>query len=134
MISVADFREGGPKSPPHHPWAAPKKPILNRVNCVEQILFVLSAVNSGVSVAPLATVTGSYVNIASVAVGLVFTVSKETAKNIENNERKKTRKTINKMFCQQKVSLRTQTIIFEAIINAEISQEEFLIKENNFVN
>ena len=97
-------------------------------------MFVLSAVNSGVSVAPLATVTGSYVNIASVAVGLVFTVINETAKNIENNEKKKTRKTTNKMFCQQKVSLRTQTIIFEAIINAEISQEEFLIKENNFVN
>ena len=97
-------------------------------------MFVLSAVNSGVSIAPFATVTGSYVNIASETVGLVFTVINETAKNIENNEKKKTRKTTNKMFCQQKVSLRTQTIIFEAIINAEISQEEFLIKENNFVN
>ena len=31
-ICVADFKEGRPKSPPH-PWAAPKKPILNRVKC-----------------------------------------------------------------------------------------------------
>ena len=29
-ICVADFRDGGAKRPPH-PWAAPKKPILNRV-------------------------------------------------------------------------------------------------------
>ena len=28
---MTDFREGGPLWPPH-PWAAPKKPILNRVN------------------------------------------------------------------------------------------------------
>ena len=30
-ICVADFTEGGPKRLPPHPWAAPKKPILNRV-------------------------------------------------------------------------------------------------------
>ena len=30
-ICLADLRERGPKSSPPHPWAAPKKPILNRV-------------------------------------------------------------------------------------------------------
>ena len=30
-ICVKDFREEGPKRHPPHPWAAPKKPILNRV-------------------------------------------------------------------------------------------------------
>ena len=31
-ICVTDFREGGPFCPPSpHPWAAPKRPILNRV-------------------------------------------------------------------------------------------------------
>ena len=31
-IYVTGFREGGPFCSPSHPWAAPKKPILNRVN------------------------------------------------------------------------------------------------------
>ena len=31
-ICVTSFREGGLFGPPPHPWAAPKKPNLNRVN------------------------------------------------------------------------------------------------------
>ena len=35
-ICVTDFREGGPFCPSPHPWAAPKKPILNRVKSAFQ--------------------------------------------------------------------------------------------------
>ena len=31
-ICAADFRQGGQKDPSSHSWAAPKKPILDRVN------------------------------------------------------------------------------------------------------
>ena len=38
-ICMTDFREGGRLfHPPPHPWAAPKKPILNRVKIVAKIL------------------------------------------------------------------------------------------------
>ena len=38
-ICVKNFREGGLFAPPPHPWAAPKKPILNRINLWFNALF-----------------------------------------------------------------------------------------------
>ena len=36
-ICVTDFKEGG-LSAPHHPWAAPKRPMLNRVKSCKKVM------------------------------------------------------------------------------------------------
>ena len=41
-IYVTDFRKGG-RFCPTHPWAAPKKPILNRVQRINRFLFPLKS-------------------------------------------------------------------------------------------
>ena len=39
---MTDFMEGGPFAPPPHPWAAPKKPILNRVKQMVNVLTFIA--------------------------------------------------------------------------------------------
>ena len=43
---MTDFREGGLFAPPPIPWAAPKKPILNRVNANLKITCFISVIEA----------------------------------------------------------------------------------------
>ena len=40
-ICVTDFREGGLFAPSSHPWAAPKKPIPNRIKMISKAIFII---------------------------------------------------------------------------------------------
>ena len=56
-MCVTDFREGGfiPPPPSFHPWAAPKRPILNRVNLSNKVLTEgkIKVIKKGLDFAPI---------------------------------------------------------------------------------
>ena len=67
-ICVADFREGGQKAPPPHPWAAPKTPILNRVkaNYFSDGFIILLYLISSLSLTKSLLIPYAYISIESI--------------------------------------------------------------------
>ena len=97
----------------------------------DKYLIVLSAISGGVSIASFASVIGASVVIASASLSFVFSLTTEiTKKLLKTRENKK--KTHNTFAMLAKVKLNaTESTISKALINNEISHEDFFTATGN---
>ena len=96
-------------------------------NYFDKSLIVLSATNGGISVASFATVTGAPVGIASESFTFAFSVTTGIVKKLlktAKNKKKKYNKIV--MLATSKLDS-IESKIYEALINKEISYEDFEI-------
>ena len=92
----------------------------------DKSLIALSVTTSSISVASFPTITGCSVGIASVSFSLAFSISKGIVKKFlktTRNKKKKHNKTV--MFARSKLNS-IESKISEALINNEISHEDFI--------
>ena len=92
-------------------------------DCIDQALVVLSATSGGVSIISFTSIVGAPVGIASASFTLIFSLTTGIVKkllNITRNKKKKHDKVL--MLAKSKLSS-TETIISQALIDMEISQE-----------
>ena len=92
-------------------------------NYFDKSLIVLSATNGGISVASFATVTGAPVGIAKLAFSVTTGIVKKLLKTAKNKKKK-----YNKIVMLATSKLDSiESKIYEALINKEISYEDFEI-------
>ena len=92
---------------------------------IDKILIVLSAASSGVCIILSASVVGAPVGIASASFTLIFSLTTGIVKkllNITRNKKKKHHKIL--MLAKSKLN-RIETLKSQALIDMEISHEEF---------
>ena len=92
---------------------------------IDKILIVLSATSSGVSIISFTSIVGAPVGIASASLTLIFSLTTGIIKkllNITRNKKKKHDKVL--MLDKSKLSS-IETLISQALIDMEISHEEF---------
>ena len=90
------------------------------------MLIVLSATSSGVSIIPFTSIIGAPVGIASASLTLIFSLTTGIVKkllNITRNTKKKHDKIL--MLAKSKLN-RIETLISQALIDLDISHEEFI--------
>ena len=93
---------------------------------IDKILIVFSATSSGVSVISFTSVAGAPIRIASASLTLIFSVTTGIVKkslNITRNKKKKHDKIL--MLAKSKLN-RIETLISQALIDMDISREEFV--------
>ena len=93
---------------------------------IDKILIVLSATTGGVSIISFTSIIGAPVGIASASFTLIFSLTTGIVKkllNITRNKKKKHDKIL--MFAKSKLN-RVETLISQAIIDMEITHEEFI--------
>ena len=90
-------------------------------------LIVLSATSDSISIASFATVIGTPIGIASASLSLTFSLSTGIVKKLLKTTRNKKKKH-NKitMFARSKLNS-IESKVSEALINSEISREDFMI-------
>ena len=92
---------------------------------IDKILIVLSAASSGVGIISSGSVVGAPVGIASANFTLIFSVTTGKIKNLLNITRNKTKKH-DKILMLAKSKLDSiETLVSQALIDMEISHEEF---------
>ena len=94
-------------------------------NYIDKILIVLSATSSGVCIISSASVVGAPVGIASASFTLIFSLTTGIVKkllNITRNKKKKHDKIL--MLAKSKLDS-IETLVSQALIDMEISHEEF---------
>ena len=92
---------------------------------IDKILIVLSATSSGVSIISFTSVIGAPVGIASASFTLIFSLTTGIVKkllNITRNKKKKHDKIL--MLAKSKLNS-IETLVSQALIDMEISHEEF---------
>ena len=93
----------------------------------DKVFIVLSATTGGVSICSFTSVVGAPVRIASESFALIFYLTTEIVKKliiITKNEKKKP----NKILMLDKSKLNSiKTLISQALIDIEISHEEFIV-------
>ena len=92
---------------------------------IDKILIVLSATSSGVCIISSASVVGAPVGIASASFTLIFSLTTGIVKkllNITRNKKKKHDKIL--MLAKSKLNS-IETLVSQALIDMEISHEEF---------
>ena len=92
---------------------------------IDKILIVLSATSSGVSIVSFTSIVGAPVGIASASLTLIFSLTTGIVKkllNITRNKKKKHDKIL--MLAKSKLSS-IETLVSQALIDMEISHEEF---------
>ena len=92
---------------------------------IDKILIVLSATSSGVSIILFTSIVGAPVGIASASLTLFFSLTTGIVKkllNITRNKKKKHDKIL--MLAKSKLSS-IETLVSQALIDMEISHEEF---------
>ena len=92
---------------------------------IDKILIVLSATSSGVCIISSASVVGAPVGIASASFTLIFSLTTGIVKkllNITRNKKKKHDKIL--MLAKSKLDS-IETLVSQALIDMEISHEEF---------
>ena len=92
---------------------------------IDKILIVLSATSSGVSIISFTSIIGAPVGIASASFTLIFSLTTGIIKkllSITRNKKKKHDKIL--MLAKSKID-RIETLISQALIDMEISHEEF---------
>ena len=98
---------------------------VTRFDYIDKILIVLSATSSGVCIISSASVVGAPVGIASASFTLIFSLTTEIIKKLLSITRKKKKK-CDKILILAKSKLDSiETLVFQAIIDMEISHEEF---------
>ena len=93
---------------------------------IDKILIVLSATTGGVSICSFTSVVGAPVGIASASFTLIFSLTTGIVKkllNITRNKKKKHDKIL--MLAKSKLSS-IETLVSQALIDMEISHEEFI--------
>ena len=93
---------------------------------IEKILIVLSATTGGVSICSFTSIVGAPVGIASASFTLIFSLTTGIVKkllNITRNKKKKHDKIL--MLAKSKLNS-IETLISQALIDMEISHEEFI--------
>ena len=93
---------------------------------IDKILIVLSATSSGVSIISFTSIVGAPVGIASASFTLIFSLTTGIVKkllNITRNKKKKHDKIL--MLAKSKLNI-IETLISQALIDMEISHEEFI--------
>ena len=93
---------------------------------IDQALIVLSATSSGVSIISFTSIVGAPVGIASASFTLIFSLTTGIVKkllNITRNKKKKHDKIL--MLAKSKLNS-IETLISQALIDLEISNEEFI--------
>ena len=93
---------------------------------IDKLLIVLSATSSGVSILSFTSIVGAPVGIASANFTLIFSLTTATTKKLLNITRKKKEKH-DKIIMLAKSKLNSiETLISQALIDMEISHEEFI--------
>ena len=93
---------------------------------IDKILIVLNATNRGVSICLFTSVVGAPVGIASASFTLIFSLATEIGKKLLSITRNKKKKH-DKIFMLAKSKLNSiKTLISQALIDMEISHEEFV--------
>ena len=93
---------------------------------IDQALIVLSTTSGGVSIILFTSIVGAPVGIASVSLTLIFYLTTEMVKTLLNITRKKKKKH-DKILMLAKSKLNSiETLISQALIDMEISHEEFI--------
>ena len=93
---------------------------------IDKILIVLSATTGGVSICSFTSIVGAPVGIASASFTLIFSLTTGIVKkllNITRNKKKKHDKIL--MLAKSKLNS-IETLISQALIDMEISHEEFI--------
>ena len=92
---------------------------------IDKILIVLSATSSGVSIISFTSIVGAPVGIASASLTLFFSLTTGITKlqNITRNKKKRHDKIL--MLAKSKLNS-IKTLISQALIDMEISHEEFI--------
>ena len=93
---------------------------------IDQALIVLSATSGGVSIISFTSIIGAPVGIASASFTLIFSLTTGIVKkllNITRNKKKKHDKIL--MLAKSKLNS-IETLISQALIDMEISHEEFI--------
>ena len=93
---------------------------------INEALIVLSATSDGVSIISFTSIIRALVGIASASLTLFFSLTKRIVKkllNMTRNKKKKHDKIL--MLAKNKLSS-TETLISQALIDMEISHEEFI--------
>ena len=92
---------------------------------IDKILIVLSATTGGVSIISFVSVVGAPVGIASASFTLIFSLTTGITKKILSKARNK-KKRQDKILTLAKSKLDSiETLVFQALIDMEISREEF---------
>ena len=100
----------------------------------DKSLIILSVTTGSISVASFATVTGAPVGIVSVSFSLAFFIFTGIVKKLLKTTRNKKKKH-NKIFMLTRSKLNSiESKIFEALINNEISHEDFMTTINEEKN
>ena len=100
---------------------------------IDKILIVLSATTGGVSIISFTSIIGAPVGIASASFTLIFSLTTGIVKKLLSTTRNKKKKH-DKMFMLAKSKLNSiETLISQALIDMEISHEEFvtILKEKD---
>ena len=93
---------------------------------IDQVLIVLSAESGGVSIISFTSIVGAPVGIASASLTLIFSLTTGIVKKLLNITRKKKKKH-DKILMLAKSKLNSiETLISQALIDMEISHEEFI--------
>ena len=93
---------------------------------IDKILIVLSAISGGVSIISFASIVGAPVGIASASFTLIFSLTTGIIKKLLSITRNKKKKH-DKIFMLAKSKLNSiETLISQALIDMEISHEEFI--------
>ena len=100
----------------------------------DKLLIILSVTTGSISVASFATVTGAPVGIVSESFSLAFSIFTGIVKKLLKTTRNKKKKH-NKIFMLARSKLNSiESKIFEALINNEISHEDFMTTINEEKN
>ena len=95
-------------------------------DCIDKVLIVLSATSSGVSIISFTSIIGAPVGIASASFTLIFSLTTGIVKKLLSITRNKKNKH-DKIFMLAKSKLNSiETLISQALIDMEISHEEFV--------
>ena len=93
---------------------------------MDKILIVLSTTSGGVSIISFTTVTGARVGIASTSCTLIFSLTAGLIKKLLSITRNKKKKH-DKILVLAKSKLNSiESLVFQALIDVEISLEEFI--------
>ena len=93
---------------------------------IDKMLIVLSAASGGVSIISFASITGAPVGIESASLTLIFSQTAGIIKKLLNITRKKKKKQ-DKILMLAKSKLNSiETLISQALIDLDISHEEFI--------
>ena len=94
--------------------------------CFDKFLIVLSATSGSISIASFATIIGTSVGIASASLSLAFSLSTGVVKKLLKTMRDKKKKH-NKIIMLARSKLNSiESKISEALINNQISHEDFM--------